>query len=250
MPGDENAMRSQAACDEPQLRHITDEIEELNRMVLKVLSSIACGAVLVALPALQVGARAPALPASQAPPTIEASGLYIHPASKLQLPVDVGRFRRQSIHQYDAAGTDISAGYNFVAPGKAVAATVYIYPGSTVHSGGSPANVVADAKARLTQAEFLRREREIVAANPSATLIDQQDVTHTENGHTYLGKMAFFDVRGPFAGQIMDLNSRLYVFCFVDDSWAIEYRFTYPRGVDVDADIKSFIASWNWHKAS
>jgi hypothetical protein len=230
-------------------------------MVLRVFCSAAFGAVLLTLPVVPALAQvqaalpqtaAPQLPSqpSLQPPTIEASGLYIHPASKLQLPESVGRFRRQTIRQYDAAGTDISAGYNFVAPGKAVAATVYIYPGSTVHSAGSPASAIADAKARLTQAEFLRREREVVAANPSATLIDQQDVQRTENGHTYLGKMAFFDIHGPFAGQVMDLNSRLYVFCFIDDSWAIEYRFTYPRGLDVDADIKGFIAAWNWHKVT
>jgi hypothetical protein len=229
-------------------------------MVLKVFCGTALAVVLAFAPTISALAQvqastAPGLPPQPAPqgmlpPTIDASGLYIHPASKFQLPESVGRFRRQSIRQYDTTGTDISAGYNFVAAGKAVAATVYIYPGSTVHSVGSPANVVADAKARLTQAEFLRREREIVAANPSAMLVDQQDVTRTENGHTYLGKMAFFDIRGPFAGQVMDLNSRLYVFCFIDDSWAVEYRFTYPRGVDVDADIKTFIASWNWHKAS
>ena len=92
------------------------------------------------------------------PEVIQAQGAYVHGPSGMTFPTTVGDFQRASITRYDAAGQDMGAGYNLLAPGWAVAATVYVYPAPSLISIGSPSDVVASARATLCKTEFERRK--------------------------------------------------------------------------------------------
>lgn len=58
--------------------------------------------------------------------------------------------------------------------------------------------------------------------------------------------MATFEYDDLFAGQQQALRSELYVFCYVGEKWAFEYRFTSPKSVDATATISAFMAALPW----
>jgi hypothetical protein len=202
---------------------------------------------LMAVSLLLVGCPATTAPRYlTSPQTVSTQGAYVHAASGMVLPERVGPFARQSVLRYDVDGRDISGGYLFGVGSERIVATVYVYPGPTLTSIGSPADVVASAKAKLTESEFRRRQDEILRFNPTAKLIEEHDVSRSEAGRIYVGKAATYELIGPFGNDKIPLTSRLYVYCFVDPEWAIEYRFSYPRQMNADAAIQQFIDDWSW----
>src|SRR5437867_1040293 len=112
---------------------------------------------------------------------------------------------------------------------------------------GSPPDVIAGARAHLTEGEFERRKQELQRAHPEATLIEQRETVRTESGQSYPGKLAVFEYEDVFAGSKIPVRSHLYVFCYVGGKWAVEYRFTRPKGEDADREIQEFIQKWSWY---
>ena len=180
---------------------------------------------------------------------VAVRGAYVHSGSRITMPESVAGFQRATVLRYDADGLDVSSAYNFANAAYEIAATVYVYPAPSLVSIGSPPEVVAGAKAHLTEEEFERRKQEIQRAHPGATLIEQRDTVRAESGRSYPGKLAVFEYQGVFAGSKMALRSHLYVFCYVGGKWAVEYRFTRPTGQDADRKIQEFIEKWRWYGA-
>jgi len=180
------------------------------------------------------------------PEPLAVRGTYVHPPSGIVMPESVAGFRRDMVLRYDTDSFDVSAGYNFLSAIQPIVATVYIYPAPSLVSIGSPPEVVADARAHLTEREFERRKQEIEHVHPGCVFIEQRDIMQIENGQSYPGKLAVFEYEGAFAGSRISLRSRLYVFCFVGGKWAIEYRFTCPKHADTDEKIQEFIQKWRW----
>ena len=181
------------------------------------------------------------------PERVATQGAYVHPPSKITLPESVAGFQRGRILRYDAHGLDVSASYNLVSASHQIAATVYIYPAPSLVSIGSPPDVVAGARAHLTEGEFEHRKQEIQHAHPGATLIEQRDTLRAERGQSYPGRLAIFEYEDVFAGLRIPARSDLYVFCFVGGKWAVEYRFTHPKTEDADQEIQKFIKKWSWY---
>ncbi len=183
------------------------------------------------------------------PEPITVEGRYVHPRSKITIPETVAGFWRGAIVRYDSGDLDISAGYDLRSAARHIVATVYVYPAPRLVSIGSPPEVVAGARAHLAAGEFDRRKREVQQVHPGAQLVEQRDTVRMEGGQSYSGKLAVFEYDEVFAGSKMPLRSCLYVFCYVDSKWAIEYRFTYPKDQDAEKAIQEFIQKWNWHEA-
>jgi hypothetical protein len=181
------------------------------------------------------------------PKPVAAQGTYVHPASKIVMPENIGDFQRGRIFRYDVAGSDESAGYNLVTPLHNVAATVYVFPAPPLVSIGSPPDMVETARVHLTENEFQDRVQEIELAHPGAVVTDQQDTRQIQGGLLYPGKFAAFEYDDLFGGDRVPLHSYLYLFCFVGDKWAVEYRFTCPEKEDCDKEIQDFIQKWNWY---
>jgi hypothetical protein len=176
------------------------------------------------------------------PQPIQAEGSYTHAASGMVFPPEVGDFQRVSVTRYDTAELDVGVGYNLITWTSGVAATVYAYPAPSLVSIGSPANVVASARATLCNGEFERRKREVVHRHPGAHLIQEKDATLPQVGSASPGKMAAFDYDDHFGGRSQPLHSELYVFCYIGRKWALEYRFTHPKDFDAGEAISSFMA--------
>ena len=181
------------------------------------------------------------------PEPLVVRGTYSHPASKIIMPESVAGFQRDRILRYDADGLDVSAGYNLVTTSHRIAATVYVYPAPSLVSIGSPPEVVASARAHLTEGEFERRKQEIQHAHPGAALIEQRAIVRTENGQSYPGKLAIFEYEDLFAGSRISVRSQLRVFCYIGNKWAVAYRFTCPKTEDADQEIQEFIKKWSWY---
>jgi hypothetical protein len=179
-----------------------------------------------------------------APKTIAAQGPYIHAPSKVKFPEKVGEFQRGEIHQFDDKGTDVSGGFNHTT--LPIAFTLYVYPSPSITSFGSPANVVATARAKLTDREFEARKKEIMSVHPGAKLIEQRDISHSDGGQTFPGKTAVFEFDDIFAGAKTTVRSQLIIFCYVSEKWTVKYRVTHPKSVDADKAIQEFIEGWKW----
>jgi len=181
------------------------------------------------------------------PERVAVRGAYVHPASKIAMPESVAGFQRETVTRHDADGLDVSAAYNLVTPTHRIAATVFVYPSPSLTSIGSPPEVVAGARAHLTEGEFERRKQEIQHAHPGAVLVEQRDISQTESGQSYRGKFAIFEFEEAFAGSRALVRSRLYLFCYVGGKWTVKYRFTHPKSEDADREIQEFIQKWSWY---
>ena len=175
------------------------------------------------------------------PKAVDAAGLYTHKQSGMVFPKTVDDFRRVSVLNYDTEGLHMSAGYDLFDPPRAIAATVYIYPAPRVLSFGSPAKVVASARATLCQSEFEGRKQEILQAHPGAKLIEERDVSLVQSGATYSGKMAAFEYDDVFAHKHQAVGGCFYLFCYVGEKWVVKYRFSHPKDFEATKDIEGFM---------
>ncbi len=176
-------------------------------------------------------------------------GQYVHPSSKIAMPESIAGFQRISVARFDADELDVSAGYKLTTSDQCIVATVYAYPAPSLTSIGSAPEVIAEARAHLTDREFEHRKQEIQHSHPGAALIEERDVVRTDGGLSYTGKLAIFEFESVFAGSKMTVRSHLYVFCYIGNKWAIEYRFTHPKTQDAEQKIQEFIQKWNWYGA-
>jgi hypothetical protein len=181
------------------------------------------------------------------PERVVVQGAYFHSASKITMPESIAGFQRDAVTRYDADGLDVSGAYNLVTPSHRIAATVYVYPSPSLTSFGSPPEVVAGARARLTEGEFERRKQEVQQAHPGASLLEQRDISRTQGGQSYAGKLAVFEYEEVFAGSRMPVRARLYLFCYIGGKWTIKYRITHPKSEDADREIQEFIQKWSWY---
>jgi len=86
-------------------------------------------------------AGCPTVPETTSGPVFRDAGASVeHVPSGMMFPNTLGAFVRRSVHQYDATGLDVSAGYNAVDPAP-VTVTVYVYPSPRLVSLGSPDDV-------------------------------------------------------------------------------------------------------------
>jgi hypothetical protein len=176
----------------------------------------------------------------------EIGGSVEHTESGMQFPVSLGEFRRSSVRQYDAAGRDVSAGYDVSSTSVPIAITVYIYPSPAVRSIGSPQSVIAEAKRTLARGEFRRVMNEIKQAHQNARAISDEEVSALASSDSQLGYLGRVTYTASFAGRVQPVDSLAYLFCFVADEWTVKYRITYPAGADARPLIEAFIRDLKW----
>lgn len=180
--------------------------------------------------------------AQSGPGPIEVPDVYVNAASGMTFPLAVGEFKRSGLFRFDRDERDVSAGYNLLTETSGIVATVYVYPAPPLRAGGR----TAEARAKACQGELDRRKQEIYSYRPGAVLISEKDVTLPQGGKVYPGKLATFEFEAPFRGERQALHSELYVFCYVAESWAFEYRFTAPKTFDYAGPIAAFMRALPW----
>ena len=168
--------------------------------------------------------------------------VFVHKPSGMVFPTKVGAFGRVLLLQYDEAGFDVSAGYDFRAAADGIAASVHVYPAPARTAFASPDNIAGNARDNLCRQDFARREQELRRAHPDAHKTAEQDLPQSPADQFRLGLMASFDYDQLFFGTAPGpVRSDLYLFCNVDGRWAFEYRFTAPRGFDAAGRVADFM---------
>jgi hypothetical protein len=213
-------------------------------MMRKRCVLLACAVLGFVCASVPIAKRLHAKPLAR-PEFIQVVGPYTHTASGMVFPSAIGEVPRVSVLRCNDEETDVSAGYNLMTPTGRLVATIYIYPAPPLTSIGSPANVVAAARAKLCQDEFTSRKTEISRYNAGATLVGEQEISFRRGDGSFPGKKAVFEYETAFGGQRQPVHSELYVFCYVGDQWAMEYRFTGPRGIDT-SEISRFMDALPW----
>lgn len=177
-------------------------------------------------------------PATQTFRTRTADSLA-HERSGIEFPATLGGFAREgTLKKYAADGSDVSAGYNYVGPDGAVAATTYVYPSPKLVSIGSPQQVIDTARDKLRKGEFARCKQEIQQAHPQAVLISEGSFT-TGSGRT--GSMAEFEYTQPFAGAVQLVKSRLYLLTYVNGRWTVKHRTTFPADRPLQPKVDQYV---------
>ncbi len=221
-------------------RKVAKPLGKHMRMVLILWSAFACMA-------LAGCATRPPEP-SIGPQIVAAPGTFIHAGSGMGFPVAIDEHRRIEVVRYDAAGLDVSAGYNLVGPLGMVVATVYVFPSPVVVLYASPATtrVKTDAVVllqanRCAQAFDVQKDA-VRVAHPAARPIGETEVHSQRYPNAAHARMATFEFEDNFAGQRQALRSELWVFCGVNARWSVKFRFTYPSRLNATAQIAAFMA--------
>jgi hypothetical protein len=201
---------------------------------------VLCGLVLASLGCQRYG-DAPGKALAK-PRVLQVEGVFVHEPSGMEFPASLGDFRRVQVKQYDADGGDVGVEYNLVAPGRMVAATVFVYPSPPCSSAGSRESSVRKMMDTLADREFEQCKAEILRAYPDGRVLSEGPFELDKGGTPRKGRRAAFEYTmawGPAA-------SELDLFCYVGDRWSIKYRFTHPKHLDGKADIRAFLDGLPW----
>lgn len=181
------------------------------------------------------------------PQTIFAEGAYTHEQSGMTFPIAVGEFQRIGIQRYDQEGLDVGVGYNLVDARWQIIATIYVYPAPPLVSIGSPPETIASAQAYLSKQEFEARKRETLQPRPQARLIEDTEISIPIGGTVRTGRVATFEYEENFLGKRQSLRSHLYMFNFVGSKWAIKFRISYPKHLEVTREIDMILRGVPWN---
>jgi hypothetical protein len=158
-------------------------------------------------------------------------GRIQHTVSGFMFPERSGVFvREQNMHQFNQAGSDVSAGYN---AGVLIAATVYVYPAPVQGAGA-------------LEHEYDCKRAEVLHGHDGVTILSESLETITKGNKKCVGHRAFFSFQGTFAHVLQTLKSQLLV--FRNGPVFIEYRIAYPSDHSDEAEkqINNFVRDWSW----
>lgn len=137
-------------------------------------------------------------------------GEYIHGPSGMRFPVRVGEFQREKVLQHDAAGRNVGVGYNLEAPGRLLAATVYVYP--------------------LTPRSFDDELASVKDAHIDFALAFRQELLLERAGQKQACQLAGFSYQEVFAHQFGPVSS--YLLLCDREPWRVKWRFTHVPSND------------------
>ena len=157
----------------------------------------------------------------------EAAPSDRHPSTGFVFPKSVGTFRRTEIINYNASGTDKSAGYQ----GPAGVVTTYVYPARAPHSPSLPTH-------------FAQCEREIRDHWSKVKTVSKGATTITRHGQTYPGMQASFTAHHRAAKRPM--ASWLVVFKRGDHYVKFRYSTLPALAGQGPAVLRTFLEQFPW----
>jgi hypothetical protein len=175
-----------------------------------------------------------------------ANGVIEHSASGMQFPLACGDFTRAGVRQYDKNGRDVSVAYNLLSSVTPIVVTAYVYPSPAVHSFGSPASVIEDAKRTLSRGEYERCKNEVLHVHAGAQLTSETDIAAPDVTFPARGRLTHFKFVDRFAERVQPLDSLLYVYCYIGGVWTIKFRITYPADVQAEPLVQRFLQELKW----
>lgn len=193
-------------------------------------------------------AAVPQIATGQGFTVLRPEGSYTQAATGMIFPEMVDQFRRVNVIRYKPDGTDESAGYSDATPLHEINMTVYVFPSPSIHSIGSPQSIIDDTRRQLCQGQYESVQREVMGAHSDAVPVEKKDASRTQDGVTYTGHFASFDLTNArfFGRADVASRSEAYLYCYAGGKWSIEYRVDYPRDFDASGLISGFINDLKW----
>ena len=161
-------------------------------------------------------ASAAMLMAQEAPknagePKLNDGGDYVHRGTGVTFPVKVPGFVRTDVHQFDAAGDDVSASYSV----NGFVVTVYSYP--------------VPAPLRNAREVFADAQATIRRANSTARLIREEPA---RGDGSLRAEYEMMMTRRDSPEHLV----RSQLVLFSKDGWLLKYRATYPADAREDGE--------------
>lgn len=180
----------------------------------------------IALAALLLG-TAPA----HAQRDLRVEGDWRHAPTGMVFPELIGAAMRTRIHEYDAEGLDISAGYALRRGGATAVVTLYLYPAP---------------ERRSCAAGFEEMERSVLQSYTDVRLL-VSDRWPSPSGHAAdTAYHARFHLIGTLEGKDQPLTSESYLFCPAGGEWLVAARASWPRDADFEQPFRAFLQSLSW----
>jgi hypothetical protein len=168
---------------------------------------------------------------------VAAQGPYFHGPARALFPVQVGKFRRSTILQYDLEGKDVSASYDLATPAGRLLITVYIYPATAA----PPA-----ARAGLCDQEFGIVSTVLSSQHGDAAPVEQGAALPAEGIERRLGHRAVYLFTSPFDDRVQEIRSEVHLYCYAGGDWLVKYRVSAPAAVNTGRPVKAFIRNGPW----
>jgi hypothetical protein len=172
----------------------------------------------------------PAAKPDGGPALVPEASVLRHRASGMAFPAEVAGFLRGTPHIYDAAGLDVSAGYELATLRGRMIATMYVFPAPANTGGTPPADML-----------FARYKAEVGAVHGGAKPVAELRAEPPPGAARAEGWHARYAYTDDFVGTRAPLRSELFVFCCIAPGWALEYRFTHVQGSGLDEAVGQFM---------
>jgi hypothetical protein len=160
--------------------------------------------------------------ASAAAQTTHADGPFVHPASGMVLPENVGDFMR--FRESRGGDNAVSAAYGYAGREGRISATLIVF---------LPPDEPTFCK------DYIDAGRQaLLGSRGNVRVLDPPDVPVLEGFPAVNGAAARFD----FGGNANNppLRSDQYYYCNVAGKWVVQYDFAYPADFDAAPEIASF----------
>ncbi len=171
---------------------------------------------------------------------------YVHAASGMTFPAQVGGYQRgATITRFAADGSDESVSYRLATPNGFVQATVYVYPSPPLAEAGGD---LAAARTAQCAAQFESVADEISRTHPNTEVLQGGETQLHQGDAARSGHALIMTVSSPsgFGASHPPLRSEAYLFCYVGGRWSVKYRFTYAGELAQAADVAGFMHDLVW----
>lgn len=169
---------------------------------------------------------------------VPADGPYLHGPARALFPLQVGRFRRTTLYQYDREGKDVSASYNLATPAGRLLITVYIYPAA--------AAAAPEMRSRLCEEEFGTVSTAISSQHDNAAPVEQGPALRVKEVAPALGHRSVYRFASPFDDKVQQIRSEAHLYCYVGGDWLVKYRVSAPAAVKTRRPVEAFIRNGPW----
>jgi hypothetical protein len=181
---------------------------------------------------------APIQPGDTPPRYLSQTGDYAHAGSGMVLPAMVGAMRRVALTSHDARDLDIGAASEFPQGGPRVLVDI--------------APVWSQSQHRLRLSDVAKQCNDLLTIKKfeSALLllngmpVNDAPETSARFPDAALGHAIVYDGAAdmvPPAPLDMPVRQEIHLLCGVGKIWIVDYRFTYPQGVDASAFVSAFM---------
>ena len=180
---------------------------------------------------------------SIAKPSKQLSGTVVHSPSGIHIPNQIGSFVRTDDSELDASQSQVSVNYRSTQPPHTLG-TISVYPSPELPMRRAPHIVMKTTRITLTDHEFDTLVREFIESHEGAELVNRGKIKGIRN---VFGRYACIEYKDTFAGKKQTVNTRFYLFGYLNEKWNVRYQVTHPKGAITDKEAHFFMKGHKWY---